>query len=195
MAKIIMKKALKIYGWAWVAMIAATLITIVVMAIYPSHHDLAQDANNLEKIVKVDLPDIAYSESSDNLDRTASRWDVFEHRGKFVSELSEETIVVLDELCLTDSQHWHKAKDRNVYSYYDEGGADGLYNVFCLISNDGFTTVYEIDEDEGIFIFLPIALGCTILFKWGLVLIIISIIRRVKNKKSHVYEKDNVDIQ
>ena len=190
-----MKKALKIYGWAWVAMIAATLITIAVMAIYPSHHDLAQDANNLEKIVKVDLPDIAYSESSDNLNRTASRWDIFEHRGKFVSELPEETIIVLDELCLTDSLHWHKAKDRSVYSYYNEGGADGLYNVFCLISNDEFTTVYEIDEDEGIFIFLPIAIAYTILFKWGLILIIISIIRRVTNKKSHAHEKDNVDIQ
>lgn len=178
-----MKKPLKIYGWVWVAVIAATLITIAVMAIYPSHHDLARDANNLEKIVKVDLPDIATSESSNNLDRTASRWDVFEHRGKFVSELPEGTIIVLDELCLTDSLHWHKAKDRNVYGYYEEGGADGLYNVFCLISNDGFTTVYEIDEDEGIFIFLPIAIAYTILFKWGLVLIIILIVRRVKNRK------------
>ena len=178
-----MKKALKIYGWAWVAMIAATLITIVVMAIYPSHHDLAQDANNLEKIVKVDLPDIAYVESSNNLDRAASRWDVFEHRGMFVCDLPEETINALEELCLKDSLHWHKAKDRSVYTYYDDGGSDGLYNVFCLISNDGFTTVYEIDEDEGIFIFLPIAIGFTILFKWGLVLIIISIVRRVKNRK------------
>ena len=122
---------MKVYGWSWVAVIAATLITIVIMAIYPSHHNLAQDANNLEKIVKVDLPDIAYSESSDNLDRTASRWDVFEHRGKFVSELSEETIMLLEELCLTDTLHWHKAVDRSVYSYYDEGGIDGLYSVFC----------------------------------------------------------------
>ena len=183
MGKIIIQNTLKIYGRAWVVVIAATLITIAVMAIYPSHHDLGQDANNLEKIVKVDLPDIAYSESSNNLDRTASRWDVFEHRGKFVSELPKETIIVLDELCLTDSLHWHKAKDRNVYSYYDEGGADGLYNVFCLISNDGFTTVYEIDEDERIFIFLPIAIAYTILLKWGLVLIFISIVRRVKNRK------------
>lgn len=178
-----MKKSLKIYGWAWVAVIAATLITIAVMAIHSSHHDLAQDANNLEKIVKVNLPDIASSESSNNLDRTASRWDVFEHRGMFVSGLPEETIIALDQLCLTDSLHWHKAKDRSVYTYYDEGGSDGLYNVFCLISNDGFTTVYEIDEDEGIFIFLPIALGFTILFKWGLVIIIILIVRRAKNRK------------
>ena len=179
----LMEKSLKIYGWAWVAVIAATLIAFAVRAIYPSHHDLAQDANNLEKIVKVNLPDIAYSESSNNLDRTASRWDVFEHRGMFVGDLPEETLIALDELCLTDSLHWHKAKDRDVYSYYNEGGADGLYNVFCLISNDGFTTVYEIDEDEGIFIFLPIAIAYTILFKWGLVLIIILIIRKLKNRK------------
>lgn len=184
----LMKKPLKLYGWSWVAAIAATLITLAVMAIYPSHHDLAQDANNLEKIVKVDLPDIASFESSNNLDRTASRWDVFEHRGMFVSDLPEETTIALDELCLTDSLHWHKSKDRSAYSYYDEGGFDGLYSVFCLISNEGFTTVYEIDEDEGIFIFLPIALGFTILFKWGLCLIIIAFINRIKNRRKIRYE-------
>ena len=179
-----MKKSLKIYGWAWIAVVAATLVTSACMALYTSHHALARDVNKLEKIVKVDLPDIAYSESSDNLDRTASRWDIFEHRGMFVSALSEETIIALDELCLTDSLHWHKAKENSVYSYYDEGGTDGLYNVFCLISNDGFTTVYEIDEDEGLFILLPIVLAYTILFKWGLVLIIISVIKRIKNRKT-----------
>ena len=91
----LMKKHLKLYGWSWVAAIAATLITLAVMAIYPSHHDLAQDVNNLEKIVKVDLPDIASFESSNNLDRTASRWDVFEHRGMFVSDLPKETLIAL----------------------------------------------------------------------------------------------------
>ena len=184
----LMKKPLKLYGWSWVAAIAATLITLAVMAICPSHHDLAQDVNNLEKIVKVDLPDIASFESSNNLDRTASRWDVFEHRGMFVSALSEETTIALDELCLTDSLHWHKSKDRSAYSYYDEGGFDGLYSVFCLISNEGFTTVYEIDEDEGIFIFLPIAIAFTILFKWGLCLIIIAFINRIKNRRKIRYE-------
>ena len=184
----LMKKPLKLYGCSWVAAIAATLITLAVMAICPSHHDLAQDVNNLEKIVKVDLPDIASFESSNNLDRTASRWDVFEHRGMFVSDLPEETLIALDELCLTDSLHWHKSKDRSAYSYYDEGGFDGLYSVFCLISNEGFTTVYEIDEDEGIFIFLPIALGFTILFKWGLCLIIIAFINRIKNRRKIRYE-------
>ena len=36
-----MKKPLKIYGWAWLALIATTIVTIAVMIIYPSHHELA----------------------------------------------------------------------------------------------------------------------------------------------------------
>ena len=179
-----MRKALKIYGWAWVALIAATIVTFAVMIIYPSHYELAADPYSIEKIVKVDLPDIAFVESENNLDRSASRWDIFEHRGKFICELTEETTTTLDNLCQTDSLHWRKAQDRSVYSFYDEGGIDGLYNVFCLISNDGFTTLYEIDEDEGLFILLPIVLAYTILFKWGIVLIIISIIKRIKNRKT-----------
>ena len=69
-----MGKALKIYGWTWVVLIVATIITVVVMAIRTSHHDLAKDPNNIEKIVKVDLPDIAFVESENNLDRSASRF-------------------------------------------------------------------------------------------------------------------------
>ena len=110
-----MKKSLKIYGWAWVAVIAATLITIAVIAIHPSHHDLARDANNIEKIVKVDLPDIAYSESWDNLDRSASRWDVYEHHGEFVEELSYESTMAMDELCQIDSLRWRKTEDGQYY--------------------------------------------------------------------------------
>ena len=178
-----MKKALKIYGWAWVAVIAATLITFAVVAIHTSHHDLAQDANNLEKIVKVDLPDIAYSESSNNLDRSASRWDVFEHRGKFDSDLPEETIIALDELCLTDSLHWHKAKDRSVYSYYDEGGIDELYYVFCLISKDGFTISYEVDESEGIFVLTACFLAYITLVVWGIIILMQTLLHGIKNRQ------------
>ena len=177
-----MKKALKIYRLTWVAVIAATLLAIVVMIVHESHHELAEDSNNLEKIVKVDLPDIESCESFNNLDRGASRWDVFEHRGKFVNELSDETIMILDDLCLTDSLHWHKAKDRSVYSYYDEGGIDGLYGVFCLISKEGFTIDYEVDESEGLFVILPFVIAYKLLLIWGVILLIVSIIRKTKNK-------------
>ena len=117
-------------------LIVATIITVVVMAIRTSHHDLAKDPNNIEKIVKVDLPDIAFVESENNLDRSASRWDIFEHRGKFICELTEETTTTLDNLCQTDSLHWRKAQDRTVYSYYDEGDESDV-NSFVNIIMDG----------------------------------------------------------
>ena len=180
-----MKKTFRIYKTAWVIVLAVTLLTIVIMVFHTSHHDLAGDPNNLEKIVKVDLPEIASYESDNNLDRGASRWDAFEHRGQFTRELSEETITVLDELCLTDSLHWRKAKDKNVYSFYDEGGIDGLYYVFCLISRDGFVINYEVDESEGIFALLPLAIAYSILFKWGLALIVIALVRKIKSRKKN----------
>ena len=173
-----MKRPLKIYGWAWAAIIAATIVTFAVMIIFPSHHKLAADPYSIEKIVKVDLPDIAFVESENNLDRSASRWDIFEHRGKFICELSEETTTTLDNLCQTDSLHWRKAQDRSVYSYYDEGGVDGLYHVFCLISHDGFTINYEVDESEGIFGLFPLIVAYMILITWGIILFIVSLLRR-----------------
>ena len=176
------KRALKIYGWTWVVVIAASILTFTIMAIHTSHHDLAKDPENIEKILKVDLPAIAYSESEDNLDRSASRWDIFEHKGKFISELSDDTINILDELCLTDSLHWRKAADKGVYSFYDEGGIDELYYVFCLISKDGFSIIYEVDESEGLFVLLPFAIIYSILFKWGLALMVIALIRRIRDK-------------
>lgn len=173
-----MKRPLKIYGWAWATIIAATIVTFAVMIIYPSHHELAADSYSIEKIVKVDLPDIAFVESESNLDRSASRWDIFEHRGKFICELSEETTTTLDNLCQTDSLHWRKAQDRSVYSYYDEGGVDGLYHVFCLISHDGFTINYEVDESEGIFGLFPLIVAYMILITWGIILFIVSLFRK-----------------
>ena len=60
-----MKMVLKIYGWAWLALIVATIVIIAVMIICPSHHELAADPCSLEKIVKVDLPDIASVQTMD----------------------------------------------------------------------------------------------------------------------------------
>ena len=81
-----MKRPLKIYGWAWAAIIASTIVTFAVMIIYPSHHELAADPYSIEKIVKVDLPDIASVQSMDDLG--GSRWDMFVHQGRFAEEIS-----------------------------------------------------------------------------------------------------------
>ena len=108
-----MKRPLKIYGWAWVAIIAATIVTFAVMIIYPSHHELAADPYNIEKIVKVDLPDIASVQSMDDLG--GSRWDMFVHQGRFTEEISEKSIQKMDELCQSDTIHWSKNSDKVVY--------------------------------------------------------------------------------
>lgn len=81
--------------------------------------------------------------------------------------------MALDNLCQRDSIHWRKYADKGVYSYSDGGGIDELYYVHCAISKDCFTITYEIDESEGIFV----------LFKWGVVLMIIALIRRVKRPR------------
>lgn len=173
-----MKKALKVYGWSWVALIATTVVTIAVMIIYPSHHELAADPYSIEKIVKVDLPDIASVQSRD--DFGGSRWDMHVHKGQFTEGISEESIQIMDELCLSDSIHWSKNSDKGYYIYSDEGGIDGLYLVSCTISEDRFVTTYEVEESEGIFVLFPLTVAYMILFAWGIILFVVSLFRRKK---------------
>ena len=108
-----MKRPLKIYGCAWAAIIAATIVTFAVMIIYPSHHELAADPYSIEKIVKVNLPDITSVQTMDDLG--GSRWDMFVHQGRFTEEISEESIQKMDELCQSDTIHWSKNSDKVVY--------------------------------------------------------------------------------
>ena len=77
-----MKRPLKIYGWAWAAIITATIVTFAVMIIYPSHHELAADPYSIEKIVKVDLPDIASVQTRDDLGFLGCEQTAFRKHGK-----------------------------------------------------------------------------------------------------------------
>ena len=172
-----MKKAFKIYGWAWLSLIAATIVTIAVMIVYPSHHELAADPYSIEKIVKVDLPDIT---SVHTMDDGGSRWDMFVHKGRFTEDISEETIQKMDELCLSDSIHWSKNSDKGYYVYSDEGGIDGLYLVSCTISKDSFVTTYEVEESEGIFVLFALMVAYMILLASGIILLVIRLFRRKK---------------
>ena len=173
-----MKKALKIYVWAWLALIATTIVTIAVMIIYPSHHKLAANPYSIEKIVKVDLPDIASVKTMD--DGGGSRWDMFVHKGRFTEEISEESIEKMDELCISDSMHWRKNRDEGYYLYSDEGGIDGLYLVSCTLSKDRFVTTYEVEESEGIFVLFALMVAYMILLASGIILLIIRLFSRKK---------------
>lgn len=173
---------MKIYGWTWVIVMASSLIAAFAFIIHTSHHDLAKDPNNLTKIIKVDLPAIAESKSENNLTRGASRWDMYIHHGRFSEELSEETTKGLDELCVTDSSHWRKNVHNGCYQYSDQGGIDELYFVSCSIYKDRFVITYEVDESEGLFVLLPFAIIYSLLTQWGLILVFILILKRIKNK-------------
>ena len=179
-----MKKASKIYLWAWAVFFVAAIVAVVAVMMIPSHHDLARDPYAIERIVKLDLPEIVEVESEDNLDRGASRWDVYTHRVQFGDTLSEENIKKLEWLCRTDGEHWMKNAEEGYYHYTAEGGIDELYAIDCVLYHDHAHWDYTVDESEGIFLFVAILLCGYLLLLWGLVLIVIGIVKRiVKNKR------------
>ena len=181
-----MKKASKIYLWAWVAFVVAAIVAVVVAMVIPSHHDLARDPYAIERIVKVDLPEIVRTEYRDNLDRESSRWDVYTHRVQFGEALSEESIKKLERLCRIDSLHWQKNAEEGYYRYTDEGGVDELYTIDCVLYRDHAHWDYTVDESEGIFLFVAFYLCGYLLLLWGVVLVVVGVVKRIiKNKRQH----------
>ena len=179
-----MKKASKIYLWAWAVFFVAAIVAVAAVMVIPSHHDLARDPYAIERIVKVDLPEIVEVESEDNLDRGASRWDVYMHRVQFGEALSEESIKKLDRLCRTDSLHWRKNHEEAYYRYTAEGGIDELYAIDCEIHHDYAYLTYTVDESEGILLFVAIYLCVHLMLLWGVVLLVIAVVKRiVKNRQ------------
>lgn len=174
-----MKKAFIIYGLGWVALIASFIIRVAL----PSYHEIAEDPQNIEKTIKIDLPDFAKTEYEDNLDRGASRWDVYIHRVTFAEELSEECIEKLEKRCTTDSKHWKKLAEQDCYLYTDEKGIDELYSVSCHIYKDCCTIDYTISEDEGLIFFFFWVIGFQIVNTYGFVIFIIWLIRKIRNRK------------
>ena len=179
-----MKKASKIYLWAWAVFVVAAIVAVVTVMVMPSHHDLARDPYAIERIVKLDLPEIVEVESEDNLDRGASRWDVYTHNVQFGDTLSEGSIKKLEQRCHTDSLHWQKNHEEGYCRYTAEGGVDELYAIDCEIHHDYAYLTYTVDESEGIFLFVAFLLCGYLMLLWGVVLIVIGIVKRIiKNKK------------
>lgn len=179
-----MNKSSKIYLWARVVLVAAAIVAVAAVMVIPSHHDLARDSYAIERIVKVDLPEIVEVESEDNLDRGSSRWDVYTHTVQFGDTLSEESIKKLDRLCRTDSLHWQKNHEEGYYRYTAEGGVDELYAVDCEIHCDHAYMDYMVDESEGILLFVAIYLCVHLMLLWGVVLLAIAVVKRiVKNRQ------------
>jgi hypothetical protein len=186
-----MRKSTKAYVWAW----ALFLVVIVGCVVWPSHHELARDPNKLGAIVNLHLPDIAEYEYGDNLDRGTSRWNFFEYSALFAEEISEQYIEEMERRCVEDSEHWSKDEEEGYYMYIDTDDADDLYEVGCVIYKDRAHVGYLIDEDEGIFVIALILIFGHILFWWGLVLLVLLLIRKnIANQvKKHESEKHNIE--
>lgn len=164
-------KEFKIYVWS----LAVVILSLFLLS--PSHHDLARNPKNIEKIVKIDLPDIAHCESEDNMDRGASRWDAYIHRYKFKEEISEDCINELENRCLTDREHWRAEQD--YYIYEDSDASGDLYYINCWIKKDRCALTYEIDEMEG-------SLLCFVWFLFILVNVygLVVVILKFRSKKA-----------
>lgn len=174
-----MRTSTKIYICAWGVLHAAILI----YCLWPSHHKLASDVDNIDRIVDLDLPEIGRYESADNLDRGASRFDCYEHTIWFTEELSEECIAEMEQRCTEDSEHWSKCSATDCYEYWDGGDVDELYCVSCLIYKDRAYVSYIISEDEGILAVFAMFLYSLVLMVWGGILLICKLVRNRKRKK------------
>lgn len=185
-----MKKPLKIYLTLWAGVIVSFVLLVVAgrAGLFSPHHRLAQDPTNIEKITKIDLPDITSVESWNNLKRGSSRWDLFEHRFKFSEKLSAECIHQLEIKCQTDSIRWHKGSASGRYEYLDDAWNRGdTYCISCHIYEDHAYIDYYVDELEGLYfpilIFLGLLLVVLILVVWGIILLIKTIVYKCNKHK------------
>lgn len=188
-----LKKILKVYLLLWVGVIVSFVSLIVASraGLLSPHHRLAQDPANIEKIIRLDLPDIASVESWDNLERGSSCWDCFQHCSHFADSLSEDCIDQLETLCRTDSIHWHKDNSLGIYEYLDDAWNRGdIFCICCRIYEDHACVEYYVDEVEGFDIaiigLLAILLVAFILVIRGVVIIVKMISRRYRTKQEQL---------
>ena len=176
------KKTLNKPLWKWLAIIA--MITLSCVAISNTHSNIASNPYNVKRITKPDLPKITHTDSEDNLQRGASRWDCFIHRAQFANEISADCIRELENRCKTDSIHWGKTADSTGYIYTDDAwNHGGLYSITCHIYKDYSVVTYYVDELEGGLTFL---LGFAVIafsVIWAVKLITGTIIATIRSKR------------
>ena len=181
-----MKKSWKIYRWSWVAYIAIIIFgSIAILATTQNgteHHkylvNLSESPEYIEKVIKVDIPDIAQVESDYGI---GSSWTSYGYDLKFNEALSEECTNELNKLCETDSVHWEKFEDR--FMYKESASLD--YDITCLVYNDHAIVDYGICDElpTSLLVFLAsTTIILYILIAWGIIHLIISVIRKMIRK-------------
>lgn len=174
-----MKKIVKIYIGLWIALATATIL----LTNLPGHHELAKEPSNIEKIIKIDLPDITTAKSENVLYLDKSKWDNYSHCCQFKEPLSEDCIKELEKRCATDSVHWkHWFDEEGEYYVYNDRSSDGHYTS-CTIFKDYALVEYAVYEIGRIYDYAPYLLLACLLILSGIVLWIASFIRNKQSRK------------
>ena len=177
----------KIYTKIVAASVAIMLVMLLcdVFSDSDSHRHLAKEPMSLEKILGVQLPQYTVVESSDNLERTTSRFDCFSHHYQFNEPFTPAMIKELNDLCEAEPQRWSKGAEGIAYSY-ERGDWDSYY-IECSINASTAHIDYYVDELDGV----------TALFEWvlyifvwiasliliGVVLLVVWVVKKViKNR-------------
>ena len=183
-----MKKALRIYKYAWVVPFLALAVSLFASLFdtTPSsiHHKglikLSEVPAYIEEIIGVELPAIVLSNSATG---HGSRFTSHTYKLTFCEPLSEDYVAELERQCAEDSEHWKKtAGGLYLYTEYGENGD----MIDCLIHNDHMDVGYSISDSEeeivdafidAILLFAKIAV---MLVVWGIVLLLIALVRKIR---------------
>lgn len=184
-----MKKALRIYKYAWVVPLFAMVVSMFVSLFNTDssniHHEglmkLSEAPAYIEEVIGVELPAAELTNSDTGY---GSHFTSHTYKLTFSEPLSEDYVAELERQCAEDSEHWQKTVGGlYLYTEYVENGD----MIDCLIHNDHMDVGYSISDSEdeivdafidAILLFAKIAV---ILVVWGIVLLLIALVRKMRH--------------
>ena len=184
-----MKKALRIYKYAWVvpffAMVVSMFASLFNTGSSNIHHEglmkLSEAPAYIEEVIGVNLPAVELASSDIGY---GSSFTSYTYELTFCEPLSEDCVAELERQCAEDGEHWEKtAGGLYLYTEYVENGDV----IDCLIHNDHMDVGYSISDSEdaivdafigAILLFAKIAI---ILVAWGVVLLLVALVRKIKH--------------
>ncbi len=167
-----MKKSLNVYLIACGVLVSILVISILITRMrYDYYNDLlkiSEDPALVERIINVDLPDISSVEPD---------FTIYNQILRFTEPLSVACIEELEEYCNTENSCWSKTQEW--YNYQDRGMDCSIYDdhMYITISYPDVLFPEQVT-------YMLLLLGVPVLFIWGIVFCIKSVISKVRNNRS-----------
>lgn len=166
-----MKKSLKVYLVTCGLLVSVFVISMLITRMrYDYYNDLlkiSEEPALVERILNVDLPDISSVESG---------FTIYNQILYFSEPLSVTCIEELEECCDTENTCWSKFQEW--YSYDGRGMNCSIYDDYMDITISYPDVLFPEQVVDWLFF-----LGIPVLFIWGVVLCIKSVIRKVRNNR------------